>query len=401
VKASQQTRRRLARIIGLALACALLASPAATSERHESGEMFDAAVRALSKGFHDRKFRQRELPALVERYRSASRAAGTRDEERQVIHDLLSNIPASHLALLSESTYRGFMGALAGKTTPTLGFELVRLEDGYYVPAVLEGGPAQRAGLRRGDRVLAIDGIPTTRSARLDWRSDDAYLPDPPAHKLHCRPDEVVSLEVERSPGQVIEIEILSRPYSTLDAARTSAHVFPVDGFRVAYIHFWFVHADEMDSILRSALRTKFKDADALMFDLRGRGGDGRMIRTVLDLLGGEQSPWNRPVVGLMDERTRSAKELLAHGLRKRRLGVLVGRTTAGAVLPASFKRVGPESILMFPASGLGRATELIEGSGVSPDIPVDSALPYAAGDDPILRVGLAVAHDLARATRR
>jgi carboxyl-terminal processing protease len=362
--------------------------------------MFDAVVQTLSTGFHDREFRKTELPALVHRYRPAARAAADRDKERQVIHDLLSNIPASHLALLSESTYRGFMVALAGKTTPTLGFELVRLEGGYFVPAVLEGGPAQRAGLRRGDRIVTIDGAPPGLSDRLDWRSDDAHLPDPPTHALRCREDEVVHLEVERRSGDITEIEILPAPYSTLDATRASAHVFELDGLRIAYIHFWFVHAREMDHILQAVLETEFDDADALVFDLRGRGGDGRMIRVVLDLLGGRRSSWNRPVIGLIDERTRSAKELLAHGLRKRGLGVLVGRTTAGAVLPASFKRVGPESILMYPASGLGRATDLLEGSGVPPDIPIESALPYAAGDDPILRVGLAVAHDLARATR-
>jgi carboxyl-terminal processing protease len=387
--------RRIALSASIGLTLAVLSQ---SVEARESGVLFEAVVEVLADGYYDRGFRREELPLLAARYRPAALEAEDRDAERRVIHQFLSHIPASHLALLSTGTYKEFMRALAGEPVPTLGFELVELDGGYFVPAVLEGGPAQLAGLRRGDRVLSIDGVGIDRSPLLDWRSDDAHLPDPPTHRLRCRAGDVIRFEVERQPAEILELEVRAASYSPLDAARASAHVFHLGNSQLAYIHFWFVHARGMHRVLRQALENDFRRADALVLDLRGRGGDAHMIPLVLDLLAGPRSKWNRPVIGLIDERTRSAKEALAFGIRKRGIGVLVGGTTAGAFLPASFKRVGPDSVLMYPAFDLGRSTARIEGSGIRADIPVEDPLPHAAGDDPILRVGLAVALDLAGA---
>ena len=44
---------------------------------------------------------------------------------------------------------------------------------------------------------------------------------------------------------------------------------------------------------------------------------------------------WRRPVVMLVNERTRSGKEVLAYGFEKYRLGEVIGSRTSGAVLAA------------------------------------------------------------------
>jgi carboxyl-terminal processing protease len=120
------------------------------------------------------------------------------------------------------------------------------------------------------------------------------------------------------------------------------------------------------------------------------------MVTSVLRVLAGRNSKWRKPIVALIDNQTRSAKEMLAYEVKTRKLGVLVGQTTAGALLPATFAKVGSDSVLMYPAFSLGRHSEAIEGKGVEPDIEVESPLPFSAGADPIRDAGMRKALELA-----
>ena len=51
---------------------------------------------------------------------------------------------------------------------PGLSFEYAA--DGIHLSEVVAGGPGDRAGLRTGDRLMAVDSHPV--SGRLDWKSD-------------------------------------------------------------------------------------------------------------------------------------------------------------------------------------------------------------------------------------
>ena len=93
------------------------------------------------------------------------------------MHALLSEIPASHLGLLSLDTHRALLSHLLRLAYPNFGFQLVAMAGGgYYAGFVLENGPAIRSGLLTGDGIVSIDGTPIAESPRLDWRSDDTYL---------------------------------------------------------------------------------------------------------------------------------------------------------------------------------------------------------------------------------
>ncbi|CAH8548240.1 unnamed protein product [Heterobilharzia americana] len=59
--------------------------------------------------------------------------------------------------------------------TPELAFELAsrggqqftELHDGVLIHAVLRNSPAQRAGLKAGDVIVAIDGLPITNAQQV------------------------------------------------------------------------------------------------------------------------------------------------------------------------------------------------------------------------------------------
>jgi carboxyl-terminal processing protease len=360
-------------------------------DAREPGQVFNQVVQVLENRFYDSDFREEYLPGMAEQFRPLAERTATLKEEREVIHSFLSGIPVSHLALLSSNTYEDMFSEIKGKRTPRFGFQLVEAEGNYFAHSVLGGGPADEAGLLRWDCIRAVDGVPTTESRRLDWRSDDAYLADPPLHYLHCEKGDQIDLLVERTPGKTLELQITARSFFSYESEGTQARVLPWKGKEYGYIHFWYIINHALPELLEKRCTHEFADCQGLVLDLRGRGGSGDEVKKLIKVL---QKKWHpRPLVVLVDHGTRSAKEILAFEIRQAGLGLIVGETTAGAVIPASFAEVGGDSVLMFPSFTLGRHTDLLEGVGVKPDIPTEDAGPFSEGADPILKAGLETLH--------
>ena len=62
-----------------------------------SGTLFENVVALLAKRFVDADFRAKQLPALAETYRPRAEAAQTLAEQRAVVQEMLSHVPATHL----------------------------------------------------------------------------------------------------------------------------------------------------------------------------------------------------------------------------------------------------------------------------------------------------------------
>ncbi|HWP44957.1 MAG TPA: S41 family peptidase [Blastocatellia bacterium] len=372
--------------------------------RETSGTLFENVAAVLKKRYYDGRFRAEVLPGLILRYEERARRATTLDQQRDVVQEFLSHIPASHLGLLSKRTHRYMIYDLLGRPYPTFGFQLTQIRGEFYASAVLEGGPAQRAGVLAWDRVISIDGIPTGRSHRVDWRSDDAYIPDdrdPPVHYLIAEPGERIKIEVERTRRKVLSITIPAEYYSALEAAKASIRIHRLDGRSFGYLHLWYIHINGVPEFLKQKLEGELKDCHGVILDLRGRGGNGIAVWKILDVLRADREARRRPLVALVDRQSRSAKDLLAYEMKRTGLARVVGESTAGAVIPATFAEVGHDSVLMFPSFKLPRYTDLLEFKPVEPDVFIERAGPLSAGKDPILKAGLAEAARLAKSTER
>jgi C-terminal processing protease CtpA/Prc len=377
---------RLFRITFMTIAASALA--AAKPPAPVPPTIFDRVAAVLRERYYDRKFREEQLPALIEKYRPPAGSPADLSAQRTAAEKLLAHVPASHLGLLSEESYRYLLAELSGQPQPSFGFQTVRIKNDYFTFFVLEGGPAALAGIQPWERIVSIDGTPTNQSPRLDWAQKDAYLSvdrDPPIHSILGRVDDEIALVLERTPGKQRTVKVKARPYSALEAAHASARTFEVDGRLIGYVHFWFIHSTGVAEMLRELFADKFANTDGLILDLRGRGGNGVVVPDILQIL----SNWRRSIVALVDRQSRSAKDALAYEFKERHLATLVGEKTAGAVIPASFAQVGEKTMLMFPSFTLGEYTQKLElKGGVAPDVFVERAGPYSAGADPIYERG-------------
>ncbi|HEV3052795.1 MAG TPA: S41 family peptidase [Longimicrobium sp.] len=387
------------------LAALLVHAPLASQPATKRAPTFDAVVTVLEGAYHDAAFRTSELPRLAAELRPRALQAASPAEERAVVWELLSHVPASHLALISSAGRSMLISELFNRPQPTLGFQLVRWEGRYFATMVLPGGPAATAGIRPWDEITSIDGVSPASSARLDWRTDDAFLPDvrdPPVHALLVREGETVRLGVAARPGAVREVAVPVRAWSALQGGRASVRSVVRDDVRIGYLRLFYLHITGVPELLEEALDGPLAGSDALVLDLRGRGGGAHVVQQVLRLLtDGPKRRFRGPVVALIDRQARSGKEALAYELRRQGAARLVGEPTAGAVIPASFVDVGEGAVLMFPQMTLPPYTDLLEGKPTPPDVAVAWGGPYSGDRDPILEAGLDEAVRMVRADGR
>lgn len=254
-----------------------------------------------------------------------------------------------------------------------------------FVSDVYDATPAATSGILVGDEVLSVDGKPFRQLASFEGKAGSSVT---------------VSIRRE-ADGKPIDIKVSVvriAPTTTFSRAiSNSMTIVDRDGLKIAYLHLWALGSGDIEENITQALKTGvLKDADGLVVDLRGRWGG--MFGEVPDLLtyntpeitftdrSGKTSfaaaTYDKPVVAIIDEGTRSAQEMFAFLMRKQG-AELVGAQTPGAVLATRAYVLPDDSLMVLPISEVRIDGELLEGKGVTPDLAVDFWLPYAAGKDP------------------
>jgi C-terminal processing protease CtpA/Prc len=215
-------------------------------------------------------------------------------------------------------------------------------------------------------------------------------------------------LEIRRAPDATpiaisVPVELLQPRDVFLGAIRESIRTVERDGRRIGYLRLWAYAVSGVEDLLADLLTSEpLEDVDGLVLDLRGRWGGapadaadmfvGRAPHMTVTNREGEEHVanmrWRKPVVGIIDEGSRSGMEILAYGLKK--AGVpLVGTRTAGAVVAGRAFRLRDNSLLEIAVLDVHVDGERLEGNPVRPDIEVPFDLRYAAGSDPQLERAL------------
>ncbi|MHC4390568.1 MAG: S41 family peptidase [Planctomycetota bacterium] len=331
---------------------------------------------------------------LVAKHRAKTLAAESAEQDLLAINALLRELGASHAELMPRWVYnQQFKEEQRNRDTLRFGFELARRQDKegvprYFVGDVLRGGPADWAGVRRGDEVLLVDALDPVASPRTIWFGDRGVRAQP---HLLITGTEPVTLTIRTIEGGApFAVKLEPARFSRNKASATTVQTFRRGGKTIGYLRLYHVLHPRAAEVVEEALEGEFKDTDGLVLDLRGWGGRVDVLQRILDRLpGGRRPMYDKQVVALTDERTRSAKEVIADGLKRRKIP-LVGRRTAGAVLACRFFGVGDDHVLMLPIIDLGETSDKLEHHGVTPDVQVDDDLPFAGGRDRLLETGVA-----------
>jgi len=271
-----------------------------------------------------------------------------------------------------------------------LGISVGMVDNQLTVNVPIQGGPAFRAGLMPGDRILKIDGQGTQKLTLAEAIRKLRGRPGAPVALTLYRPSESRSLEIPLV-REMIQIPTLAE-VGLLPAAQTG-------GEKIGYLRitqFGEKTAGEFDQALD---RLEREGATGLVMDLRDNPGglvDGavevvsRFVspQTLVVATEGRQVSVGRieylakpamrkvrwPTVVLVNGNTASAAEIVAGALQDLGRAVVVGELTFGK---GSVQTVQPVDVAVAPAVAVRLTTahyttpsrRKIHGVGIEPDI--------------------------------
>ncbi len=400
------------------LSVLLLLPFAAPTHAADRLAVFDEAARIVEEQFFDKDMNGVDWRAAVTEHRARFAPDMDRAAFAAEVNALLARLETSHTRFFTPEQPAWYQlagvflpgnAALAADLAPHLtdgvpvyagvGVMVEERENGVFVTGVLQGHPAEGAGLLVGDRLVSVEGAPFH-----------------PIRSWKGRVGKKTSLIVERAPNERLDLTVtpaLLNGVTMFETAMTkSARVIEQDGTRVGYIRAWSYAGQKYQDILTSkAIFGPLKGADALVLDLRGGWGGASprylnfFAKDAVEMtsIGRDgkassfASGWTKPVVLLVNEGARSGKELIAHGFRALSLGPIVGETTAGAVVGGRLNVLSDGSLLYVAVVDVLVDGVRLEGKGVEPDIAVPFDPVFAAGADPQLDRAVAEAARLAR----
>jgi carboxyl-terminal processing protease len=301
--------------------------------------------------------------------------------------------PYSHYLTPKEATQ--FNESVSGEFEG-VGMNVEQDRRGLKVLRVFDGSPAERAGIRRGDFILGVNG----RSlAGVNSEVATSRIKGPAGTTVELRvftpgadSDRTVNVKRERIEVPVARGRIVER-----------------DGHKVAAVELLSFSSGAHGLLRREIDRALRRGAEGIVLDLRGNGGgllseavlvssifieDGKIVsvrglhrpeRTLT--AEGDAIDGDIPVVVLVDGGSASASEIVTGALRDRKRATIVGTRTFGKGLVQEVERLSNGGVLdLTVANYYLPGGETISTKGIkpqvraedNPDTDRDEALPVA-----------------------
>ena len=262
-----------------------------------------------------------------------------------------------------------------------LGIELQNQQGTLAILKVITGSPAERSGMKAGDRIMSVDsvsteGMSTDRAASLlqglEGTLVEVGLQFPGEPLRHVR--------VRRQQIEVPSIDIAK----ILDPATGVAYLrlcsFQKTTTRELDDALWKLHREGMKSLIFDVrgnpgglLTTSVEVADRFIASGRIVSTKGRSPDQNWTYSAHQTGTWRMPLVVLIDRDSASASEIFAGAIRDHRRGTLVGQKSYGkgsvqSIFSLNHVNSGLRLTTAKFYSPLGQPFSQI---GVSPDITV------------------------------
>jgi carboxyl-terminal processing protease len=385
-----------------------LTSPLAKTLAKPEVKVFEQVWQTVNENFYDPKLNGVDWKAMRQKYEPQAVRTKSTQEVAGVINQMLAELQTSHTRFYipNEPAYYQLLGIFQARN-PEFQKQLKKffpkgkieysgigaftkdINGKTFVSGILDGSPAAKTGLKVGDQLLSVDNRPYQ-----------------PIQSFTGKAGQKVTLLIQRTPDANSQEKIAVTPKmfdaSTmfLEAQQASTQVIQRNGKKIGYVHIWSNAAEPDQEKLREDLTYgRLRDAQALVLDLRDGWGGGDI--GYLNIFTAKEGPsvttvprngkrytyisqWKKPVVMVINEGSRSSKEILAYAFQQHKIGPVVGSKTTGAVVAGRPFLMPDGSFLYLAVSDVFiNETQRLEGKGVTPDINVPFSLEYAQGADP------------------
>ena len=302
------------------------------------------------------------------------------DVDKNAIFDgalkgMVSTLGDKHSTYLGGDLYKDFSAQMSG-TYAGIGVYIASTDDGILIAGVMEGSPAEEAGLQRGDILVSIDGT-----------SVAYYKLEDVSQHIRGPVDTSVDLVVRRD-GEEKSFTVQRRQIHVPTVAGKM-----VDGTDVGYIRVAVFSEGTADDFTKEFTKLREQGMNKLILDLRDNPGgiveqavgvvsnfvppdstivsyteqDGKVDQYTAQ---GTEDPI--PLVVLVNENSASASEIVAGAVQDMKLGPIVGVKTYGkgtvqGVFPVDSSSAVKVTVAKYRTTN-GRE---IDGVGIEPDVVV------------------------------
>lgn len=274
----------------------------------------------------------------------------------------------------SKAFNESISGSFAG-----VGMEIDVKNDVLTVIAPLKGTPAEAAGIKAGDQIIAIDG-----------KSTDGISTEKAVTKIRGEAGTTVSFTIIRD-RQPLDIKVVR---AVIQIPETEAGLDKVSG--VYHIALYEFSSNSASLFSQALARFKASGSDKLVIDLRGNPGgyldsavdtvshflpkgavvvtedsDGREDNKVHTSLGYKDVPANTKIVVLIDGGSASASEIFAGALQDTKRATIIGTKSFGKGSVQTLIDIDGGSLKVTVARWVTPNGHWIMGNGVTPDIVV------------------------------
>lgn len=318
--------------------------------------------RAVETRYYARRTKTDKMNEILNKYEPLAKAATSRLEFDAIMDKMVAEFGDSHFDFLSDHEQGfylmdGFRGDAAA-TYPHIGAWFKRASDGYTVTMVLQGLPANKAHLRKGDVILKIN--------------DKQFEP---IQVLKEKLDTDATIEFRRAGSNMrsmVKIQESKGFDMFLQATKNSARIIEHNGKRIGYIHIWLMASRAFRDELANFLKGEAKDTDAFILDIRDGFGGRPEGYAELFRKDGENPGYTKPLVVLTNEGSRSAKEVFTYQIKKSDRATVIGSRTAGHVLGTTPWKVRDWAYFEIPIVEFRVEGISLEGVGVEPHIMLE-----------------------------
>lgn len=399
-------------LLSLVLSVTAPAQGTLKSNRELARMIAQGVAELLKKNFYDAQMKGVDWKKTVETAETKIAASNNIGEMYAAIDEIVLALDDSHTNFLPPWQTQ----------EPRFGVQMKPFGDVVHVYQIKANGPAAKAGLKLGDTVIGIDGLPADRKHYLHTLTYYRFIQPAGVMVLDLvRDGKRERLTLQADVHKRFGLEMVYDVSHFFDAVREEESFEQEHTFQFAkYDDIGYVRIPNFEVDTAEKALWKVKGSRALIVDLRGNLGGaiielqrfaGYFHKDETEIIKGvyrdkteklmakplQPSFWDVPIVVLVDSESASASEIFARHLQLTGRGTVIGDKTMGAVSIARYfeQKIGADPAVFYGVQAtVGHAIfsdgQDIERLGVTPDkMCIPTAFAIAQKKDPCVDMAL------------